>query len=128
MKLLSNEISYTLNYKPEDIRYEPAIPPSKYDPGTPATAWLERATVEGAYDEYGKEIEAPLWMLEKANDNAMFENQLIQEAEEDLREWAEEKASYEYEWRVGKLYDAKFERWQDPHSDYFSGMKRVSNG
>ena len=128
MRKLSNEISFTLNYSPSDIRYEPAIPPSKYDPGTPAAAWLEKATVDGVYDEYGEEVEATLWMLEKANDNAMFENQLIQEAEKDLQEWAEEKAAYEYEWKVGKLVDAKFERLQDPHADYFGGMKRAYHG
>jgi hypothetical protein len=128
-KLLSNEIGFTLNYTPSDIRYEPEIPPAKYDPGTPATAWLVRATVEGTCNDDGEEVKAPQWMLDYANDNAMFENQLIQEVEADLREWDGEKESYEYEWKCSSICEAKWCGYKtDEHADYFGGIKRVSNG
>ena len=103
MKILSNECAFTLVYYPTDIEYEPATPGGKDEPPTPATAWLKRATVEDAFNDDGEEVQAPEWMLDQANDNAMFENQLIQEKEAWLREWAEERAAYEAEWKADSI-------------------------
>lgn len=112
MKHLNNEISVNLAYGPEDIEYEPEQQPTRWAPGVPADAWLKRATVEGLMNDDNKPLQAPQWLIDMANEDAMFCNQLIQEKEKDLREWAEEKRACEAEYRHESLVDAKFCRFE----------------
>ena len=84
----TNEIEVVLEYNPSDIK----MVDDEY--------FLERATING-YDE-----PAPDWLLEIANEDAMFCNQLEQEYRQEQHELGIGAEEHQYDRKVEALANA----------------------